>query len=113
MLVFARKCGETIVFPELKIKIKVIRMKSGGIVSIGIEAPKNFRVNRGAIQALIDSENPPENEPEHPPAANGAYPAPVQIWSKKTGKKIASKIETINQKTAIPAAPAKPNSKGQ
>ena len=97
MLVFSRKAGETIVIPQLGITFKVIRTKSAGVVSIGIDAPTNIHVHRGEIAEMIQAES------AQIPTTGGDHPAPVQIWSKKTGKKIASKA----------ANTVDPNSKGQ
>lgn len=83
MLVVARKAGQTIVLPELGITFKVVRLRSAGIVLIAVDAPKNIAVHRGEIADLIA-------QSAHPPASTEGQPAPVQIWSRKTGRRIAT-----------------------
>jgi len=82
MLVFARKKGEEIVFPELNITIKLIGLKSAGIMSIGIEAPPEIRVHRKEVydKILASGETPP------PPAATG-FAQPVQLWAARPKRK--------------------------
>jgi carbon storage regulator CsrA len=82
MLVFARKKGEEIVFPELNITIKLIGMKSAGIMSIGIEAPPEIRVHRKEVydKILASGDTPP------PPAASGPAQA-VQLWAARPKRK--------------------------
>ena len=87
MLVVARKAGQTIVLPELGITFKVVRLRSAGIAVIAVDAPKDITVHRGEIADLIAQSG-------HPPAATKGQPAPVQIWSRKTGRKIATATAT-------------------
>lgn len=82
MLVFARKKGEEIVIPDLGITFKIIGTKSAGIISIGIEAPREIRVHRKEIwdKILASGETPP------PPAATGPTQA-VQLWAARPKKR--------------------------
>ena len=82
MLVFARKKGEEIVFPDLNIIVKVIGNKSAGITSIGIEAPPQIRVHRKEVyDRILES-----GEELPPPAATGPAQA-VQLWAARRPKK--------------------------
>jgi carbon storage regulator len=48
MLVLSRRINETIVFPDLSITVRVVRLK-GGNVRLGIEAPSEVKVVRGEL----------------------------------------------------------------
>ena len=82
MLVFARKSGEEIVFPDLGITIAFIKIKSAGIISVGVQAPREIRVHRKEIWDKIQAsgETPP------PPAATGPSQA-VQLWAARPKRK--------------------------
>lgn len=81
MLVFARKKGEEIVFPDLGITVKIIANKSAGITSIGIEAPQDIRVHRKEVWEKIQA----SGEDRTPAAATGAAQA-VQLWARPEGR---------------------------
>jgi carbon storage regulator CsrA len=94
MLVLARKTGQQIVIPELGITFKILRFKSAGIVSVGIEAPEGIKVHRKEIHDLIVGNNP-EQEAEESLSVRPSFPAeihppqPTRIWAKPrrvTGK---------------------------
>jgi carbon storage regulator len=52
MLVLSRKKDESIVIPELSIKIMVIKVR-GDKVRLGIEAPKSTKVHREEVWDAI------------------------------------------------------------
>jgi carbon storage regulator CsrA len=54
MLVLSRKEDQSIVFPNLGISIEIVRVQ-GNKVSVGVEAPKAFRVVRGELQSNASS----------------------------------------------------------
>lgn len=72
MLVLSRKPQETIVFPNLGIKLEIVRIASGK-VRVGIEAPSDVAVLRGEIAERLGNELDPgvprsgetENTPQH------------------------------------------------
>lgn len=84
MLVFARKKGEEIVFPDLGITVKILGQKSAGITSIGIDAPLNIRVHRKEIHEKIL-----ESGEDTTPAAAVGPAQPVQLWARRTKRKDA------------------------
>jgi carbon storage regulator CsrA len=98
MLVLARKTGQQIVIPELGITFKILRFKSAGIVSVGIEAPEGIKVHRKEIHDLIVGNNPEQEAEKFPsvrPSVRPSFPAeihppqPTRIWAKPrhvTGK---------------------------
>jgi carbon storage regulator CsrA len=49
MLCLGRKKNESILIPELGIKIMVVRIKPGGLVEIGIEADKSVKIYREEV----------------------------------------------------------------
>ena len=53
MLILTRAVGERLVFPDLGITITVAEIK-GNKVRIGIDAPREVRVNREEVQRRID-----------------------------------------------------------
>lgn len=53
MLILTRSEGERLVFPDLGITITVAEIK-GNKVRIGIDAPRDVRVNREEVQRRID-----------------------------------------------------------
>ena len=68
MLVLSRKAGQELVING-NIRITVNRI-SGNRVTLGISAPKNVRVVRGELEAIVhafDAEEPEESL-EEPPA---------------------------------------------
>lgn len=86
MLVFARKKGQEIIFPDLGITIQVLGAKSAGNISIGIDAPLNIRCHRKEINDKIEA-GAEDLTPlaSAPPAATG--PAqPVQLWAGRSGQ---------------------------
>jgi carbon storage regulator CsrA len=83
MLVLSRFTEQEIVFPDLNISVKVLRVKDTGAVSLGISAPANIRCHRKEIQDKIDS--------NVPNVISGNQPKPVRIWQNKTPKKTARK----------------------
>lgn len=56
MLVLSRKPQETIVFPNLGIKLEIVRI-AGGKVRVAIEAPAEVAVLRGEIAARLGNES--------------------------------------------------------
>jgi carbon storage regulator CsrA len=58
MLCLGRKKGESILIPELGIKITVVRVKPFGLVQIGIEADKDVRIYREEVWARIQEGKP-------------------------------------------------------
>jgi carbon storage regulator CsrA len=71
MLVLTRKVEQSIVCPELGIKIKILKKCANGGVSIGIEAPRHLTFHREEIQRKIDGET-----------AVPSIPSPVRTWEK-------------------------------
>ena len=63
MLVLSRKPGESITFPELGIKIVVVRL-SNGRATLGVEAPRDVGVSRTELLEFLD---PPVSEQEPVP----------------------------------------------
>jgi len=59
MLVLARRADESIVFPNVGIKLKVIRIK-GQVARLGIEAPDDVSIVRGEI-APVDVDSRPSD----------------------------------------------------
>lgn len=59
MLVLSRKPQETIVFPNLGIKLEIVRI-AGGKVRVGIEAPSKVAVLRGEIADRLGNELAPD-----------------------------------------------------
>jgi carbon storage regulator CsrA len=58
MLVLARRADESIVFPNVGIKLKVIRIK-GQVARLGIEAPEDVSILRGEIAPVdVDPRQP-------------------------------------------------------
>ena len=53
MLVLSRKSDEQVLFPELGIVVKVIRVR-GNQVRLGIDAPDSVRILRGELKTLVD-----------------------------------------------------------
>ena len=60
MLVLSRKSTETIEFPELGIRIEVLKTSGGG-VRLGVTAPEDIRILRGELsrtdQDILDEVN--------------------------------------------------------
>lgn len=54
MLVMSRRCDEEILFPNLGITVKVLRMQ-GNRVRLGVSAPEEIEVIRGELTAEADS----------------------------------------------------------
>tara|TARA_R110002020_G_scaffold376130_1_gene587263 strand:+ start:7330 stop:7518 length:189 start_codon:yes stop_codon:yes gene_type:complete len=54
MLVLSRNRGESIVFPELNIEVKILDIRENGAVRVGIQAPRRITVNRGEVQKAIE-----------------------------------------------------------
>lgn len=48
MLVLSRREGEEFLFPELDIVVRVLKVR-GRTISIGIDAPNEFRIARGEL----------------------------------------------------------------
>ncbi|MBX7102850.1 MAG: carbon storage regulator [Gemmataceae bacterium] len=48
MLVLTRRPDESVLFPQLGISVKVIRV-SGSVVRVGVDAPSDLRVLRGEL----------------------------------------------------------------
>ena len=48
MLVLTRNVGETIEMPELGIVVTILSVR-GGVVKLGVEAPKDMKVLRGEL----------------------------------------------------------------
>ena len=67
MLVLSRKAKETIVFPELRISLKVVRVK-GNVVQLGIEAPDSVRILRGELEAIVNEFQGPASKTDLDPA---------------------------------------------
>ena len=67
MLVLSRKAKETIVFPELGISLKVVRVK-GNVVQLGIEAPDSVRILRGELEAIVNEFQGPASKTDLDPA---------------------------------------------
>lgn len=68
MLVLSRKVNERIVItsPEgVKITLMLIEVR-GDKARIGVEAPIEYRVNRGEVQDVIDAERLNADDPRHP-----------------------------------------------
>lgn len=61
MLVLARRADESIVFPNVGIKLKVIRIK-GQVARLGIEAPDDVSILRGEISP-VDVASKPSQPP--------------------------------------------------
>ena len=55
MLILCRKRGESILVGN-DIKITVTQVQPGGIVRIGVEAPRSVRVDREEVRIRIDRE---------------------------------------------------------
>ncbi len=81
MLVFARKKGQEIVFPDLGITVKILGLKSAGNISVGIDAPSHIRCHRKEINDRIGA-GAEDLTPlvSAPPAATGPAQA-VQLWA--------------------------------
>lgn len=83
MLVFARKKGEEILFPDLGITVKIIRFKSGNIVAIGVDAPTNIRVHRREVfESMQEHGERFQSAPPAVAAASSGKTEPVRIWAK-------------------------------
>lgn len=64
MLVLSRKPQETVVFPNLGIKLEIVRI-AGGKVRVGIDAPSEVAVLRGEIAERLGNElDPAESRSE-------------------------------------------------
>lgn len=61
MLVLSRKEGEEFLFPELDIVVRVLKVR-GRAISIGIEAPQEFRIARGELEPKLNC-GAPESAP--------------------------------------------------
>lgn len=80
MLVLSRRETEEIVFPDLDITVRIVKVK-GKRISIGIEAPKEVKIAR--------SELPPLNEAagqEHAPSCN-VNPVAATISSARSDRR--------------------------
>jgi carbon storage regulator len=53
VLVVSRKEDQEIVFPELGIRVTILKIR-GSVTRIGIEAPKQIRVIRGELEQQFD-----------------------------------------------------------
>jgi carbon storage regulator CsrA len=54
MLVLSRRVNETVVFHELGVTVRVLRVK-GGVVRLGVEAPPAVPIVRGELESLLDA----------------------------------------------------------
>ncbi len=59
MLVLSRRTSESILFPELGITVKVLKVQ-GKTVSIGIEAPDRIQILRGELVESATSFDDPK-----------------------------------------------------
>jgi carbon storage regulator CsrA len=50
MLVLSRKEGDEILFPELDIVVRILKVR-GKAVSVGIEAPRGIRIVRSELES--------------------------------------------------------------
>jgi carbon storage regulator len=66
MLVLTRRPNETIVI-DGRIKITLVQIQ-GGTVRLGIEAPRELRVNRGEVEAKIAGEHSSQHAVRAEPA---------------------------------------------
>jgi carbon storage regulator len=55
MLILARKEGEEIIIGDT-IRIVVVQVRSGGMVRLGIDAPKGISVNRLEVQRKVEAD---------------------------------------------------------
>lgn len=90
MLVLSRFADQEIVFPDLNISVKVLRVKDTGAVSLGISAPADIRCHRKEVQDKIDS--------NVPNVVSGDQPKPVRLWQKKTARKTVRKGDNNGDK---------------
>jgi carbon storage regulator len=65
MLVLARKCGESLVIPEMNVVITILDTKSDR-VRIGIEAPSGLSVHRREVWERIQTRQAPESKAGSP-----------------------------------------------
>ncbi|MBL4707089.1 MAG: carbon storage regulator [Flavobacteriales bacterium] len=66
MLILGRYKGESIVINN-ETEVKIIDIKPGGIVSLGIEAPASVTVHREEIQKKINMDKENENTSDKRP----------------------------------------------
>jgi carbon storage regulator CsrA len=100
MLVFARKKGEEILFPDLGITIKIIRFKSGNIVAVGVDAPTNIRVHRREVFESMQEHGERFQSAPLAVVASSGKTEPVRIWAKPrpvTGQSDSSKSQTAGE----------------
>ncbi len=75
MLILTRKLGESITIGE-RVQIKVLSIK-GGQVRLGVEAPREVKINREEIQINMLSEGLSEGDEAHSsPPESGSNEAP-------------------------------------
>jgi carbon storage regulator len=63
VLVLTRRQGEDILFPELDIVVRVIKVR-GKSISIGIDAPEEIRIARGELAPLSKETLLPKVKPQ-------------------------------------------------
>lgn len=81
MLVFARKKGQEIIFPDLGITVKILGLKSAGNISVGIDAPPNIRCHRKEVNDKIEAGAGDLTPLAIAPPATTEPAEQVQLWA--------------------------------